>query len=224
MRLFRGISVPSGTAERVTKDIRSRGLVSGDGRWTIKVAHPGPLDSLFSIEGLSTKHTRSGRSYPVVCACGEIQGAAYYAFRHNRSGQDDTPVLIEFETDMQCVSVDGRDLLYTVFQFGDPERAFDILRRCFGQSVLRYARKAWETDDQDSRIALCDLAAFDPDVITSHYRNRTVIGGRYGTVFRNAFFAKLPIPPASIIRAWVPPEPIHVPGRQVDFRDYLAQR
>ena len=50
------------------------------------------------MEGLSTKDTRSSKSYPVVCAYGEMEGAAYYAFRHNRSGQDDTPVLIEFET------------------------------------------------------------------------------------------------------------------------------
>ena len=194
MRLFRGISVATEIADRVVKDIRSRGLVSGQGRWQIEVGYPGPLEELFDMEGLSTKDTRSSESYPVVCACGEMEGAAHYAFRHNRSGQDDTPVLIEFETTEHRVSVDGRDFLYTVIQFGDPDRAFEILRQCFGQSVLRYARKAWATDDQDSRIALCDLAAFDPDVIASHHRNRTVVGGRYGTVFQKRLFRKASYP------------------------------
>ena len=224
MRLFRGISVPTETADRVVRDIRSGGLVSIQGGRQIEVSHPGPLDELFSMEGLSMIHTRSGKSYPVVCACGEIQGAAYYAFKHNRSGDNDTPVLIEFETDVQHVSLDGRDFLYTVFQIGNPDRASAILRRCFGPGVLRYARKAWATDDEDARIAFCDLAAFDPDVIASHHRNQTVIGGRYGTVFRNAFLAKLPVPPASIIRVWMPPAPIHRPGRQIDLKDCRSRR
>ncbi len=173
---------------------------------------------------LSIEDTRSGKSYPVVCACGEVMGAAYYAFKHNRTGQDDTPVLIEFESIETQISVDGRDFLYTVFQMGDPNRATDTLRKCFGDSVLRYAKSAWQTDNQYSRIALCDLSVFDPEVIASHHRSELVLAGRYRTVFRNAFFAKLPILPAWIVRVWTPPGPIRLPTPQVYLNDCLARR
>ena len=185
---------------------------------------PGPLDERFEKMDLSIEDIRSGESYPVVCACGEVRGAAYYAFEHNRTGQDDTPVIIEFESIENQVSVDGRDFLYTVFQMGDPDRAPDILCQCFGQGVLRYAKRAWETDDQYSRIALCDLAVFDPEVIASHHRSEIVLAGRYRTVFRNAFFVKLPILPAWIVRVWAPPNPMRLPTPQVHLDDCLVRR
>ena len=224
MRLFCGITVPSQDADHVVEDIRSRGLVSDKGNWRIEVTDSGPPDALFDNDDLSIEDTRSGESSLAVCACGELEGAAYYAFKHNYGGANDTPILIEFECDEHCVSVDAGDFLCTVFQMGDPDRDSDILCRCFGQSVLRYAKKAWETNDQGSRIAFCDLAAQDPGVIASHYRNSTALGGRHRTVFLSAFLMMLPVGPESIVNVWRPKRAIRLPVPQVHYTDCLLGR
>ena len=111
-----------------------------------------------------------------------------------------------------------------MFQKGDPDRAFDILDQCFGDGVLRYARKAWATNDQESRIAFCELAIQDPAVIASHYRNSTVLGGRYRTVFRSAFLVKLPVEPESMVNVWRPAKPILLLVPQVRISDCILGR
>jgi hypothetical protein len=97
------------------------------------------------------------------------------------------------------VMVDGRDFLYTLFQFGYPERARPVARQLFGVGIESYLERAWSTRNQNERVALCDLAAQDDAVILAHASSETVICGRYGTRFRNAFLVHLPIPPARIL-------------------------
>jgi hypothetical protein len=46
---------------------------------------------------------------------------------------------------------------------------------------------------------MCDLAIQDEGVISSHAKNEIIIGGRYGTVFKSAFFVKTPIVPSNIL-------------------------
>jgi hypothetical protein len=53
--------------------------------------------------------------------------------------------------------------------------------------------RAWATTEQKYRIAICDLAVQDDAVVNAHSRNKTLIGGRHGTVFRNAFLVQLPV-------------------------------
>jgi hypothetical protein len=106
---------------------------------------------------------------------------------------------IEFEADICSAAVDGRDFLYTAFQFGDAERARPVLKECFGGSVLKYAERAWRSTSTSFRIAQCDLAISDPAVVEAHYENRCVIAGRGDTIFRNAFLIELPILASSII-------------------------
>jgi hypothetical protein len=62
----------------------------------------------------------------------------------------------------------------------------------FGQGVARYMDKIKAVTKAD-RIAYYDLAMQDASVIEGHYNNKTLIGGRFGTVFRSAFFVKTPI-------------------------------
>jgi hypothetical protein len=78
----------------------------------------------------------------------------------------------------------GTDFLYTVFQMGEPDRARTVLENSFGKAILRYAEKAWVSDDQRYRIALCDLAIYDPEVVQAHHTATPIIAGRYGTLFR----------------------------------------
>ena len=130
--------------------IRQGGLHAGDGHWCM-TQHRVPLDSLFVQTELSTADTRPGTGEPAVCVCGDESGASYYAWTHNRTGECNTPIIVELEADPNDCVVDGKDFLYTVFQFGDPTRARSVLARTFGNQVLKYAERAWSTEDQQSR-------------------------------------------------------------------------
>lgn len=185
--------------------------------------HPGDLDALFAKVNLSLKDTRpdGAQADPGVCACGEETGAAYYAWQHNRKGENTTPIIMEFDVPDDAVSIDGRDFLYTVFQLGEPELARPVLARVFGNCILRYADRAWASKEQS--VALCDLARHDPQVIKAHHANAVILGGRYDTVFRNAFIVRLPVGTASIIRVWSPTEPPALPHPEIMFDSLLIE-
>ena len=117
------------------------------------------LDEIWRKPTITTDDTRPKSDIPEpswVCACGEEEGALYYACMHNRSAKDNTPILITFEADVSDAVVDGRDFLYTAFQFGDSKRARSIIERMFGPAILRYADRAWSTVGHQ-RIALLRL-------------------------------------------------------------------
>lgn len=196
--LFRGITVPASTADAVMTRIRECGLRSGDGRW--KLPFPSPRDE--EDEAVATRRLSGEFEYREdglsVCACADEASAAHYAWKHNRHGDDNAPVMIEFEADADDVAVDGRDMLYNLFQRGDPEYAPAAVRTVYGEAAIRHLQAAWATDDQIQRVAHCDRAVLDPAVVAYHYRNRTVIVGRHGTIFSSAFQVRLPIEPRAI--------------------------
>ena len=206
LRLYRGIAVPAASVADTTAAMLRAGLVEGQVTWTIEQLWR--LPPRFSVEevDLSTVDTQEAHWRSAVCACGTVEGATYYAWHHNRHGPDDTPILIEFEAHLDQVRIDGRDFLYTAFQMGDPEKARSVLEKVYGPKILRYADQAWASHDQDKRIALCHLATLDTDVALAHYANRTVIKGRYGTTFENAFTVAYPVHPKAIVRVWTPCE------------------
>lgn len=135
-------------------------------------------------------------------------GLLTIAWQHNRSETDDVPVMIEFQASEHLVAIDGRDFLYSIFQLGDPARAQPLLERAYGTAVLRYAKKAWGSEIQEFRIAMCDLAVHDLDVIKAHHANDIILAGRHRTMFRNAFVVRLPIIPSALIGVWSPENPI----------------
>ena len=192
MRFFRGISVHEAEASKVVADIRRDGLVAKGWNWSM--LYHKPDQALLLKDDLSLIHTRpTGEDELAVCACGSIEGAHFYAWRHNRTGDKVTPIIIEFEADVSEVAIDGRDFLYTVIQMGDPERARSVVQSVFGEKALQYAEKAWSVADQGKRIAITDIMIHDPEVIEAHYGNSLVIAGRYNTEFKNAFIVRLPV-------------------------------
>ena len=201
-RLFRGIAVPGTLAKEVISSIREGGLTEGQGTWRIEQLWKLPSGVLAEEADLISAGTSDAVWRSAVCACGTLEGAAYYAWQHNRSETDDTPILIEFEAHIDDIRIDGRDFLYMAFQWGEPERARSVLKGIYGSKILRYAELAWASENQGRRIALCDLATLDPDVALAHYANSTVIEGRYGTTFNNAFTVALPVAPEVIVRVW----------------------
>ena len=226
MRFFRGITVPASEANSTIAEIQEIGLIKGQGKWNMEHYHPGPLEPLFVKTGLSTDDTRPSGADKVaaVCACGDVDGASYYASHHNNSGDNDTPILIEFEAPVSSIAIDGKDFLYTVFSIGDPDKARDVLKCCFGEEILRYADKAWKSEVPNYRIAMCDLAIHDPRVVEAHHENRYVLGGRSDTLFRNAFTVELPVGPEELERVHSPTKPPNLPAPDFLFSDILRSK
>lgn len=223
MRFYRGISVPGDKADDVIKDILDNGITTHKWRWLTDHHKPDP--SLIEKPGLRLEDTRpNGTGVPAVCACGTIEGAAYYAWAHNKTKDNDTPIIIEFEHGSDNVAVDGKDFLYAVLQFGDPDRAANIVRAVFGDKGLGYAEKAWANPEQSAKIAIGDLMIHDPEVLSAHYANALTIAGRYNTRFRNAFTIGLPISALQIVDVQSPSAPMSVPQPDVDLASLIRSR
>jgi hypothetical protein len=201
MRFYRGIAVPSHTVAGVMERIRGQGLGPADGTWRMLVNDLKPrLMELWAKPTLGLADTRpEGKEHLSVCACADKASAVYYATEHNRVDLNDTPIIVSFDADLRDVTIDGRDFLYTVFQLGNPHRARPMAERIYGRKIGRYLDRAWSTDHQHQRFALCDLATQDDDIIRAHLKNVTVIGGRCYTRFRTAFMVRAPVPPERIV-------------------------
>jgi hypothetical protein len=204
MRFHRGIAVPADEAASTIADIRQNGLQVRNAGWRMIAqdlkSHLDRLWSLPSIERSNVDLVPSDETPHRICACADKTSALFYACKKNVTATNTASVLITFDADIADVIVDGRDLLYTAFQMGDPDRARPVLKRLFGSAILRYADRAWATDKGDlQRVSICDLAVQDNDVIRAHARNATVIGGRYRTEFCSAFMIRMPILPNQIV-------------------------
>jgi hypothetical protein len=73
-----------------------------------------------------------------------------------------------------------------------------VLSALYGSAIRRYFETAAETQDQTHRIAMCNLASFDQDVVRAHYANCLVIAGRHRTRFESAFLVRAPVQSESI--------------------------
>ena len=221
MILFRGISVERNQAENIKESMIENGISGDEGFWHFELNNlHNRLEELINKPDLTTEDTRPsiwinnnrGGSYrklidafPVICAADEL-GAHYYALVHNKhKNKDEVGLIVSFKSDIDVVFVDGRDFLYPCFQFWDQNtteyyaKQLDLLVNIYGTSIKKYFEKASKSKKQNYRIAMCDLATQDIEVVKAHYKNNIVIGGRYGTVFKAAFFVKAPITPEKIL-------------------------
>lgn len=215
LTLYRGLAVSLAEADAVKHRILTTGIQGDEGRWRLSHSELRPrLATLRDKTDLRLEDTRASHRTPqgqtdpvnalegfaVVCACGDKLGACYYATEHNRSDSQAASLLIEFVADIRDVWVDGRDFLYNPgFQTCNSDRQRDLLVSLFGKAVDPYVRKAMVSPDVSYRIAMCDLAVQDPDVVRQHYNNRIVMGGRHRTCFCSAFLVRSPVPVQSII-------------------------
>ncbi len=212
LALYRGIAVPSAKADDVAAAVGSRGLGGDEGRWRFVVPDiakvRAELEVLFTRPDLTRNDIFRDTPFPGICACGTSSDGEYYAARHNFSTEDDYPLVIEFDAALDMVYVDPRDFLCTAFQLWDRDsvnlRASQaaLLSELFGPGILRYFESVCHVRDQTHRIAMCNLAAFDPEVVLAHHANRKVIRGRYGTTFTSAFFVQGPLHPERIRRLY----------------------
>ena len=222
-KFHRGITVPSDAAEAVISNIKQDGLHEDQGEhWLTCICRPGNLDALHLKPDLSKSDTRKeANSARAVCACGDEAGAHHYAFERNHSPSKghDTPIVIEFSTDVSAIAVDEKGFFCKLFELGDPEKVAPVFERSYGKVAMRYARKAWSTDDHSHRIAQCDLASNDIEVIKAHYDNSVVLEGSGGELFRSAFKILLPVPAEAIIDVRIPEHPQTHPFPGASFKN-----
>ena len=203
LRLYRGITVPGASGESTIDFIRRNGLSERKGGWEIRQPWPVGEDvSVTRAEALQSSEPSETFDRDSFCACGTEYGAAYYALVKNRHGQDDFPIMIEFDAHLDKIGVDGRDFLYSVVVDCDPLKVKPIVREIFGQRMLSYAEPAWKSEDPMIRLNWCMMGSSDPDVVRSHYQNRQLVLGRAGVVFENAFTVAYPVPAEDIRNVW----------------------
>jgi len=225
LTFYRGIAVESERLKKVLVTIRQFGISGDEGWWKFEL--PDILKVRQQIQTL--RKLKSGDDimnaifadtpFSGVCACGDEIGSRYYALKHNRNRDKTEPLLIIFKAKIEKLYVDPRDFLCTAFQLWDSsghdqkDRQEQILSKLFGPQILSYFESASRTKDQSYRIAMCNLASFDPETVISHYHNRKVIGGRHGTRFCSAFFFKCPVQAMQIVdcvylneEAWQEPD------------------
>lgn len=228
---YRGIAVPSSSASEVTHRILQNGMVGNEGRWEIPLPNiqdvRSRIDQLFARTDL-TRDDLGQLNSAALCACGTSAGGAYYALRHNHSSANDAGLLIEFTAPVEEVVVDPKDFLCTAFQLWDQQAKKNVnnqrswLRDVYGKSILRYFDACVGSTDQTLRIAMCNLAAADENVVLDHHANRNVIAGRHGTRFASAFFIKAPIPATRILHVDAPTDYID-PNPDVTLNEFLGR-
>jgi len=227
LTLYRGLAVASEDATKVTEQLLENGVRENEAnRWHIRWTDlRSELESLYLKPNLGHCDTvRDADEFPIVCACGDLGGAAYYAWKHNKTTEHNAPLVVAFMADVADVFVDGRDFLFTAFQFWDrdktkpcdAEKQARLLAMLFGEAVLRYFYRAASSEDQEYRIAMCRLASQDTHVVRSHICNTRIIQGRYRTTFFFAFFVRTPITACRIKSITTPPYPTGSPWITLD--------
>jgi hypothetical protein len=194
-----GISTHSEKAEMplFVHDVRDE-LASWFAMDAKKLADVGPANHGSDPDRLEWR-TGSASWRPVICACGDVCGAAFYAHRAAKSRPDHVSVLLTLRAEPEDLWIDSRDFLCTLFQLGDHDRCKRVLPMLFGGGILRYLEKAHSSTDHRYRVAMAHLACQDLDVIEAHHGNGHVIGGRHKTRFCSAFFVALPLAPSAMV-------------------------
>ena len=207
LTFYRGIAVPAQNEEAIKTKILLSGLSGTEG---MKMLFPDlmairqRLDWCRSNPDIDCQVAFAVESNLGICACGTIEGAAYYALEHNAS-PDTVPLIIKFLIDISEVFVDGRDFLYTALPLWDRDGAngwlqqLEIVRNLFGGPSTQYFEALKLLPPGRSRIHLAKLAAVDPEIVRNHYQNKQIIGGRWKTRFASAFIVRAPISPEQIL-------------------------
>lgn len=231
--LYRGITVRPEQADEITKSILKSGLDGTEGNW--KFMLPADIAGTQVLARQSIKQPSDfdkvwdGPTVSGLCACGSIDGAAYYANKHNldRAKEKTFPLQISLRTSLDQIYIDCRDFLMPAFQLFDRVsnshvgNQRKVLAAIFGEAVLPYFDACVISDNRQERVTLGDMASFDIDAIRSHLTNAHLITGRYKTQFRSAFFVLSPVNPQDILEVTTPDLTPSV-GRAYSLDDFFG--
>lgn len=167
--LSKGLAVPRQLSEQVRTSVLRDGIKGDEGDCHFELNDlRSRLGTFVGKNDLTTNDTRNKDCFPVICACGDLIGASYYALVHNKhKDRDEVSYVVRFSNLLSRLYVDGRDFLYPCFQFWDRESPFflekqaKVLAKLYGPRIAEYFRKATSRKDPDYRVAVCDLATQD---------------------------------------------------------------
>jgi hypothetical protein len=216
MRLYRGLNLEKPEIEF----IKNHGDMNLDiGSWLLKplICHHNLsvdeikkliLDEPHDIERYdrNTKDILNVGKYLTGC----VLGASIYSFDNNKKEHN---VIIELESDLNQIFIDGRDFLYNSFpkliKLSSIDPNFkNNLEVVFGYKILQYLEiakelniaKEFEAIESNKIHRLIDYICMDTDVIQSHFKNKDIlIQGRYSTRFFSAFAVIGGIKPEMVI-------------------------
>jgi hypothetical protein len=226
--LYRGLAVPQSDVERICLEIKTHGLRKAVGMYCSSTMaspsairaqaanlKPNPSTIRENISELPQEH--------VICGCGDAFSATQYAVSYSRSDEARLGLLVTYSMPLCDLAIDGKDFLYTVFQFWDRKQTHhreivrEILGMIYGSVILTYFDLAAEMNDATNRVGICDLACVDIKVVREHHLNQILIHGRCRTRFLSAFQMQAPVPSHQIISV-IPAVELPVPtGRSIDL-------
>jgi len=204
---YRGVNVASWNVDAVLEALTS-GNLNGDiepGMWHKRYPKPIEVAHRTDLRRELTEIQPRDVWLPASYACGDLEGAAHYAWKKGAPMGTSVPIIVEFEVDILATVIDGRDSLYSIIHCAHREEACLIIERGWGKAIRPYLDLAAASfpDNRQFRHALVDLACTDEEVKSSHYENATMIAGRYNTKFRSAFMVPNKILPAAVRRVWI---------------------
>ena len=230
INLFRGISVSLDNAPDIASRIRENGLSGHEGlrQWKTPDIEfvRARLDHLLALSHVSDEYSPLPGVNPAVCACGNSDGAKFYALRPNSFESQTTGIVIQFTAGLTQILIDGRDFLSAAFQCAprSPKSIRtaqeEVLVKCFGEPIAEYFQRSCAADDPKERDALYDLATIDKDIVLAHHNSQFTIEGRHGTRFRSAFLVACPVPAASIMNVEIVEPPLSR-TKEVDLKNFL---
>ncbi|AOG03461.1 hypothetical protein [Bosea sp. RAC05] len=224
-RLFRGLALPKEDVDRAVETLLQRGHQPQLAKREVYQKRLSNRAEIMQLPRITLKDIQgSNREWiPSVCACGDEAGASHYAWK--RSDPSLTPIMMEVEVPLHRLVVDGNDFLFRIFSRGIPELAGPYVERMFGPAAMSYARRAWSRPRGDEeRMALCELAILDPEVVAHHHANSITIKGGTQTVFASAFTIRLPLEANEIVRVWQPTEPAAPSPETVDLNHLIDHK
>lgn len=238
IKLYRGIAVGYKDADKVINDIINNGLdLSENANWGCFIwKDQVNTNELILKEDLLRKDTeimskfvktRSGErreyleGYKGICFA-DLDGATYYAQKHNKIQDKQVPILIEVNVDLSSIAIDGRDYLYTVFSLlrSLSENKLSVIKNdlllVYGSQIQKYFEKVFLHPKSDTN-AICDLIICDEEIKKSHLKNNHIIQGRYGTLFKSAFFVKMPLEKENVISVKILESDFVIPISQINI-------
>jgi hypothetical protein len=216
MRLYRGLNLDKTEIEF----IKNHGDMNLDvGSWLLKplINHHNLSVDEVKKKILDEPHNieRYDRNSNDILSVGKyvtgcVLGASIYSFDPNEKEHN---VIIELESDLNEIFIDGRDFLYNSFprliKLSSIDSNFkNNLEVVFGNKILQYLEiakelniaKEFEAMESNKIHRLVDYICMDTDVIKSHFNNKDIlIQGRYSTKFFSAFAVIGGIKPEMII-------------------------
>jgi hypothetical protein len=146
--LYRGIATDPLKADALITNVKRNGLSGTEGSWNFVIPDiidvRKRIDQIFAKERPSKDDIFIETPFAGICACGDKNGARYYALKHNRSKERPASILITFEASLDDVYVDCRDFLCSAFQLWDrettrlKEKQASFLQALYGDAINRY--------------------------------------------------------------------------------------